>query len=115
MVYPDPDPTWSDIVERTISIRDAHLQKLILLLHRNYYNRGRQDPLFIHAALQAVEYFEAGADNNRGRWYGEGDGKPKQCDVSKFLNPTITATAASLDTTTDETQQSVYGRGGEEL
>jgi hypothetical protein len=89
MDYPDPYTTWEAIVERTINIHDTHLQKVILLLRSKYYDYGR-DPLTIHAALKAMEYFEAGADSHRGRWYGEGDPRPKQCDVSKFITtPTL--------------------------
>lgn len=97
MVYPDPEGTWVDIVERTIDVPDTHLQKIVLLFRSNYYNRGR-DPLNIHAALKAVEFFEAGADSHRGRWFGEGDPKPKHCDVSKFMSPPRASSTSWLRT-----------------
>ena len=73
MDFPDPDHTWSDLLERTILNDDAHLPKLVLLFRSNFYNHGR-DHLYAEAALRSVEFFEAGACpvTNVGYWFGEG-------------------------------------------
>ena len=73
MDFPDPDHTWSDLLERTILNDDAHLPKLVLLFRSNFYNHGR-DHLYAEAALRSVEFFEAGACpvTNVGYWCDEG-------------------------------------------
>jgi len=74
MDFPDPDCMWSDLIECTILIDDAHLPKFVLLFRSNFYNHGR-DPLYAKAALQSIEFlFKAGACpvTNVRYWCGEG-------------------------------------------